>query len=238
MKKLQAMTLCELKTFIREPMGASFIIFFPLIMFISTLILQGQKVLSSTLPGNLGMTITAAGLLGVTINLAVNRENRVLKRFQTTSVSALLIIISDFIVLCIFSLAGIVLQVLLAFLISPKDLMINLTLFTIDLLIASVYFFSLAFFISSYIKNVKSIHAITSSLFTIMLIFSGTTFPLNSMPLFTRCVSIILPLTQVNLLFRNDLLAIPYQYRWISYLYIVISSLLFLIIGKRTFKWE
>ena len=39
MKKLQAMTLCELKTFIREPMGASFIIFFPLIMFISTLIL-------------------------------------------------------------------------------------------------------------------------------------------------------------------------------------------------------
>lgn len=236
MRNLKAMIVCELKTFIREPMGATFIIVFPLIMFISTIVLQGKSVIQSTLPGNIGMTIAAAGLLGVTINLAMNRENKVLKRLQTTGLSSLTLICADYVVLCVFSVLGILAQLIIALIINGV-FSTNYTLFIIDLIISSIYFFALAFFIGSYVKEVKSVHAITSTLFTVMLIFSGTTFPLDNMPTLTKAISSILPLTQVNLLLQSDLIGTDYKFRIASYVYIFISTIVFLLIGKKTFKW-
>ncbi|QQC35125.1 ABC transporter permease [Streptococcus oralis] len=236
MKNLRAMIACELKTFIREPMGAAFIIVFPLIMFLSTIVLQGKAVIQSTFPGNVGMTVAAAGLLGVTINLAMNRENKVLKRFQTTGLSSLTLICADYIVLCIFSILGILAQLILALLINGM-FFTNYTQFIIDLIISSIYFFALAFFIGSYVKEVKSIHAITSTLFTVMMIFSGSTFPLDNMPTLTKAISSVLPLTQVNLLLQSDLIGTDYKFRVASYMYIFISTIVFLVIGKKTFKW-
>jgi len=239
LKKIIALTRNEFLVFLREPMAGVFIILFPIIILVSSGIMNnGSDAILNILPVSIGLTILAAALLGITMNLAIYRENKVLKRFQMTKLSSRTILFAEFNVLYLFSIIGIICEIIIAIFLFRTKLRLNIEFFVLDIIICSIYFWSMGFFISAIIRTVKSVHAISSLLFTIMMIFNITPLGNDTVSVVVKMVSNILPLTHAKFLFDADLMSTLYNYRLYSYVYILFSVILFIIIGNKFFRWE
>jgi len=100
MKSLLKMTWMEAKLFLREPVGAFFTLVFPLMMLFlfgsiygntPTPIFNGYGTIDISIPAYTAMIVATTGLMGLTITLAANRENGVLRRLRTTPISPFVI---------------------------------------------------------------------------------------------------------------------------------------------------
>lgn len=239
MKKIRALTESEFKVFLREPMAGAFIVLFPLLILIGSGGINGnQEVVEDMLPSNIGLTMLAASLMGITLNLAIYRENKVLKKFQTTTIPPTTILFAEFNVLYLFSIIGIIVEILFSIIIFKIQLQITFWLFLIDLTLCAIYFFTLGFLLSASIAKTKSVHAISSILFCVMMIFNVTPLENDKLPVIIKIFSNIMPLTQARYLFTYDILGKVYDYRMYSYIYILLSILIFMVIAKKNFKWE
>lgn len=173
MKKIFELIKCDFKIFIREPMGAAFIIFFPMVMMVVNFIVgSGGSYLIEMIAGTIGLAIMSSAIMGVAIVIGINRETNIYKRYQISNIKGYMIFLSIFIVHTFLTLISTLLQFLSVIVIYGIDKLYsaNLTGFVVDYFVSVILLFSIGIFLSSVIKSLKNLHGITSLTFTIMML--------------------------------------------------------------------
>lgn len=240
MKKIFELIKCDFKIFIREPMGAAFIIFFPLMMMVVSFIVDsGGSYLIEMIAGTIGLAIMSSSIMGVAIVIGINRETNIYKRYRISNIKEYMIFLSIFIVHAFFTLISTLLQFLLVAMIYGMDKLYsaNLTGFVVDYFISVILFFSIGICLSSIIKSLKNLHGITSLTFTIMMLLCGSAFPISKMPNFMQKIVMVLPLAHTNSILYHDLTG-DIVHKGIFYIYVMVVIVICFGIGIKYFKWE
>lgn len=240
MRKNIELLKCDLKIFVREPMGAAFIIFFPVIMMIVNFFVDSQgKYLLEMMAGTIGLSIMSSGIMGVAIVIGINRETNIYKRYQISNIKGYMLFLSIFIVQMFITTTSVILQFLLAITLygNGKFSNINIFGFVIDYLISITLLFSIGLFLSSVVKSLKNLHGIASLFFTVMMLLCGSAIPISKMPNFMQKAVMILPLSQINISLYQDLKGLCIN-KFIFYIYAIFFSILCLGLGIKHFKWE
>ena len=160
MKKYMELLKCDLKIFIREPMGAGFIIFFPIIMlFINFIVDSNGKYFQEMIAGTSGLAIMSSTIMGVAIVIGINRETNIYRRYEISNIKKNMIFTSMFIVQVILNTCAIILQFLVAILFYgfERFCYMDIGYFIIDCLIATILLFSIGTLLSSIIKSLKNL---------------------------------------------------------------------------------
>lgn len=240
MKKIFELIECDFKIFIREPMGAAFIIFFPLVMMIVSFVVDsGGSYLIEMIAGTIGLAIMSSSIMGVAIAIGINRETNIYKRYRISNIKGYMVFLSIFIVHTFLTLISTLLQFSSVIVIYGTDKLYNanLTGFVVDYFISIILLFSIGICLSSIIKSLKNLHGVTSLTFTVMMLLCGSAFPISKMPNFMQKIVMVLPLSHINNILYHDL-AGDIVHKGIFYIYAIVVTAICFGIGIKYFKWE
>ncbi len=187
MKSLLKMTWMEAKLFLREPVGAFFTLVFPLMMLFlfgsiygntPTEMFGGYGTVDISIPAYTAMIIATTGLMGLTITLAGNRENGVLRRLRTTPVSPFVILAAQVIVMFLMTSIGMLLLVLAGKLV--YHVRFEGQLYSASWPVSTLSclsFFSLGIILAALVPTARSAQVVGMALLYPMLFLSGAGFP-------------------------------------------------------------
>lgn len=201
-------------------------------------IFQDSAILAQSF-GNLStISICASGIMGLPLLIADYRDKKILKRFQVTPSSPLLLLsiwITIYILYSVASLISISLVLILIFNVSFNG---SIFLFSFGYLLVLLSMFSIGLLVGGVAPNMRTASIWASILYFPMLIFSGATLPFEVLPIVLQKIANFLPLTQgVKLLktLSQDGLNLS---SWTS---IFILASIMAICGSisiKNFKWE
>lgn len=162
----------------------------PLVIFVILGIIYGTKpaydganytFLEQTFGAAAAIAICASGLMGLPQAVSGLRELKILKRFRVTPVSPVFVLgveLSMYIVYCIVSLATLTVAALLW----GVQLHGSLFAFLGSWILTMLSTLSVGMLVGGVAKDVRQASVIASILYFPMLIFSGTTLPIEVMP--------------------------------------------------------
>ena len=153
------------------------------------------------------IAICAGGLMGLPQAVSDSRERKVLKRFRVTPVSPVFILgveLAMYVVYCIVSLATLA----VAALFWKVCLHGSLPGFLGSWLITMLSTLSVGMLVGGVAKDTKQASIIASILYFPMLIFSGTTLPIEVMPRAMQKIVSFFPLTQGVTMMKNAFLGV------------------------------
>jgi ABC-2 type transport system permease protein len=247
MKSLLKMTWMEAKLFLREPVGAFFTLVFPLMMLFlfgsiygntPTEMFGGYGTVDISIPAYTAMIIATTGLMGLTITLASNRENGVLRRLRTTPVSPFVILAAQIIVMFVMTSVGMLLLVLAGKLVYQVRFEGEALNVVAGFVLSCLSFFSLGFILAALVPTARSAQVVGMALLYPMLFLSGAGFPRELLPDTIKQISTFLPLTYVVTLLRG--LWIGEAWRLHITDVIVLGTLLVvgILVSIKIFRWE
>ena len=191
-----------------------FAVIMPLVIFVILGIIYGAKTaydgadytfMEQTFGATGAIAICASGLMGLPQAVSGLRELKILKRFRVTPVSPVFVLgveLSMYIVYCIVSLATLTVAALLW----GVRLHGSLFAFLGSWVIAMLSTLSIGMLVGGIAKDVKQASVIASILYFPMLIFSGTTLPIEVMPKAMQKIVSFFPLTQGITMMKNTFL--------------------------------
>lgn len=216
MKRFTIFLKTELKMSIRDMNMVIFAVLMPLVIFIILGIIYGSRpafegapysFLEQSFGAACAVSMCAGGLMGLPLAVADCRERKVLKRFRVTPVSPAFILgveLAMYMVYCLVSLLTLA-PVALLWKVKVQG---SLPGFLGSWLITMVSTLSIGMLVGGIAKNSKQAGVIASLLYFPMLIFSGTTLPLEVMPKLMQKLVGFFPLTQGITLMKNTFLGI------------------------------
>jgi ABC-2 type transport system permease protein len=247
MKSLLKLTWVETKLFFREPIGAFFTLVFPLMMlFLFGSIygntpnanFGGRGTIDISIPAYTAMIIATSGLLSITITMAAYRENGVLRRFKTTPVSPLTILVAQVIVVLAMTLLGMVLLVIAGKLVYHVKFEGNWLSVLGGFILCSLSFFALGFILAGLMSSARTAQIVGMVLLYPMLFLSGAGFPRELLPAAIIKISAFLPLTYVVNLLRGLWVGEAWSAHLLDIGVLVGMLVLGVIISTKTFRWE
>ncbi len=247
MKSLLKMTWMETKLFLREPVGAFFTLVFPLMMlFIFGSIYGSQSAPQSgsqgtvdiLIPALIAMVIGITGLMSVTITMATYRENGVLRRLRTTSVSPLVVMAAQVMVVFAMTGLGVLLLVIAGKLVYHVRFDGNAFSILGGFILSSLSFFGIGFILAGTMPTARTAQIVAMVLLYPMLILSGAAWPRELMPATVQKFSAFLPLTYVVNLLRGLWTGEPWGKHLLDVSVLVVMLLLGIIVSAKTFRWE
>lgn len=191
-----------------------FAVIMPLVIFVILGIIYGAKTaydgadytfMEQTFGATGAIAICASGLMGLPQAVSGLRELKILKRFRVTPVSPVFVLgveLSMYIVYCIVSLATLTVAALLW----GVRLHGSLFAFLGSWVITMLSTLSIGMLVGGIAKDVKQASVIASILYFPMLIFSGTTLPIEVMPKAMQKIVSFFPLTQGITMMKNTFL--------------------------------
>lgn len=213
MKRFLTFLKTELKLSLREMNMPIFAVIMPLVIFVILGIIYGAKLAYeganyTFLEQSFGaVAICAGGLMGLPQAVAGSRERKVLKRLRVTPVSPVFILYVEpamYIVYCAVSLATLTVPALMW----GVRLHGSLPRFLASWLLTMLSTLSVGMLVGGVAKDTKQAGALASVLYFPMLIFSGTTLPIEVMPRTMQRVVRLFPLTQGIAMMKNSFLGI------------------------------
>jgi len=247
MKSLLKMTWMETKLFFREPVGAFFTLAFPLMMLFlfgsiygntPTEMFGGYGTVDISIPAYTAMIIATTGLMGLTITLAANRENGVLRRLRTTPVSPFVILAAQVFVMFLMTSIGMLLLVLAGKLVYHVRFEGNVLSVMAGYVLCCLSFYALGFILAALVPTARTAQVVGMALLYPMLFLSGAGFPRELLPETIKKVSNFLPLTYVVNLLRGLWIGES----WAMHLSEVIVLITMLVVGTlasiKIFRWE
>ena len=239
MKRFFTYLKTELKLSVRDMNMVIFAVIMPLVIFIILGIIYGTKpaydgadytFLEQSFGAVSAIAICASGLMGLPLAVSGLREMKILKRLRVTPVSPVFVLgveLSMYIVYCAVSLA---------------------TLSVVALLWGVRLRGSLLAFLGSWALTMLSTQSIgmlagdvakdTSILYFPMLIFSGTTLPIEVMPNAMQKIVSVFPLTQGLTIMKNTFLGISTGSTLLPICVMVGVAALCTILAVCFFRWE
>ena len=247
MKSLLKLTWVETKLFFREPIGAFFTLVFPLMMlFLFGSIygntpnadFGGRGTIDISIPAYTAMIIATSGLMSITITMAAYRENGVLRRFKTTPVSPLTILVAQVIVVFAMTLLGMLLLIIAGKLVYHVKFEGNWLSVLGGFTLSSLSFFALGFILAGLMSSARTAQIVGMVLLYPMLFLSGAGFPRELLPAAIIKLSAFLPLTYVVNLLRGLWVGDAWGAHLLDVGVLVGMLILGVFISTKTFRWE
>ena len=216
MKRFYIFLKTELKLSLRDMNMPIFAVIMPLAIFAILGVIYGAKpaysgagytFLEQSFGAAGAIAICAGGLMGLPLAVSGSRERKVLKRFRVTPISPVFILgveLAMYVVYCIVSLATLA----VAALFWRVRLHGSLPGFLGSWLITMLSTLSVGMLVGGVAKDTKQASIIASILYFPMLIFSGTTLPIEVMPRAMQKIVSFFPLTQGVTMMKNAFLGV------------------------------
>lgn len=246
MKRFLTFLKTELKLSLRDMNMPIFAVIMPLIIFIILGIIYGAKpayegagytFLEQSFGAVSAVAICAGGLMGLPQAVADAREKKLLKRFRVTPVSPVFILSVDlamYIVYCIVSL----ITLTLAGLLWGIRLRGSLLAFLGSWAITMISTLSVGMLVGGVAKDTKQASVIACILYFPMLIFSGTTLPLEIMPRAMQKLVGVFPLTQGITMMKDAFLGVHAGSYLLPVCVMAALTALCTLLAIRFFRWE
>lgn len=246
MKRFFTFLKTELKLSLRDMNMPIFAIIMPLVIFIILGIICGTKpaydgadytFLEQTFGAAGAIAICAGGLMGLPLAVSGLREMKILKRLRVTPVSPVFILgveLSMYIVYCIVSLVTLAAAALLW----GVRLHGSLPAFLGSWALTMLSTLSIGMLVGGVAKDVKQASVIASILYFPMLIFSGTTLPIEVVPGVMRKIVSVFPLTQGITMMKHTFLGISTGNVLLPVCVMLGVTALCTILAVRFFRWE
>ena len=247
MKSLLKMTWMEAKLFLREPVGAFFTLVFPLMMLFlfgsiygnePTPIFGGRGTIDISVPSYTAMIVATTGLMGLTITMAVYRENGVLRRLRTTPISPLVVLTAQVIVFFLMTSLGMVMLIVAGKLVYHMRFEGNALSVLAGFALSSLSFFAIGFVLAGLMPTARTAQVVGLVLLYPMLFLSGAGFPRELLPEAIKKVSTFLPLTYVVNLLRGLWIGESWSQHATDALILLGILVVGILISVRTFRWE
>ena len=246
MKRFFTYLKTELKLSLRDMNMPIFAIIMPLVIFVILGIIYGKKpafdgagysFLEQTFGAVSAIAICAGGLMGLPQAVSGLRELKILKRFRVTPVSPIFVLgvaLSMYIVYCAVSLATLSVVALLWGVRLHGSLLAFLGSWVLTMLST----LSVGMLVGGVSKDTKQASVIASILYFPMLVFSGTTLPIEVMPKAMQKIVSIFPLTQGIAMMKNTFLGVNTGSILLPICVMIGVAVLCAILAVRFFRWE
>ena len=205
LRGLWKLTWCEIKIFMREPLGAIGTILIPVLVFILTGRFVGRRlppsVLASSsfmrvaLPVFASLLIALSAVLSLVTIISIYREGGILKRLRATPLRPQTILTAHVIVKLLLTAATLGLMVLAGKRYYPVGVHAPFFSFTIALLISTWSILSIGFVIASVVPTARFAQPVGAIIMYPMIALSGLFAPISALPPALQMVARVLPLT-------------------------------------------
>lgn len=247
MKRFFIFLKTELKLSIRDMNMVIFAVLMPLAIFIILGIIYGTQpafegasytFLEQSFGAACAVSICASGLMGLPLAVSDCRERKVLKRFRVTPVSPAFILGVELAMYMIYCTVSLVSLAAVAVLFWHVRLQGSLWAFWGSWLLTMVSTLSIGMMVGGIAKNSKQAGVIASVLYFPMLIFSGTTLPVEVMPQAMQKLVSLFPLTQGITLMKNTFLGIAQGNILLPVCVMLAVTAICTAIAIHFFRWE
>ena len=212
MKRFFTFLKTELKLSLRDMNMPIFAVIMPLVIFIVLGVIYGTEpaydgadhtFLEQSFGAVGAVAICASGLMGLPQAVSTMREYKILKRLRVTPVSPVFILgveLTMYIVYCAVSLAVLAVPAALFWHVRLRG---SLLRFLSSWALTMLSTLSVGMLVGGVAKDTKKASVIASVLYFPMLVFSGTTLPLEVMPRTMQKLVSLFPLTQGITMMKN-----------------------------------
>lgn len=237
----------EWKLSLRDMNMVIFAVIMPLVVLIILGIIYGTKpaadgasytFMEQSLGALCTISICAGGLMGLPILVSEYRERKILKRFQVTPISPIMLLGVEFAIYVLYALISMVTLLLTAKLFWKAGIRGSWAAYLGSWLLTMVSTLSIGMMVGGIAKNAKSASVIASILYFPMLIFSGATLPFEVMPKVMQRIVTIFPLTQGIQLMKTTSLGLPVNSIWLPIAVMGAVTIICTGISVKCFKWE
>jgi len=246
MKRFFTFLKTELKLSLRDMNMVIFAVIMPLVVFIIFGIIYGRKpaydgadytFLEQSFGAVGAIAICASGLMGLPLAVSGLREMKILKRLRVTPVSPVFILgveLAMYVVYCAVSLATLSVAALLWGVRLHGSLLAFLGSWVLTMLST----LSIGMLVGGVAKDTKQASVIACVLYFPMLVFSGTTLPLEVMPKAMQNVVSFFPLTQGITMMKNTFLGIDTASVLLPVCVMLGVGTLCTVLSACFFRWE
>lgn len=246
MKRFFTFLKTELRLSVRDMNMVIFAVIMPLIVFVILGIVNGAKpaydgadytFLEQSFGAVGAIAICASGLMGLPLAVSGLRELKILKRLRVTPVSPVFILgieLLMYVIYCAVSLATLAVAALLF----GVKLHGSLLAFLGSWLLTMLSTLSIGMLVGGVAKDTKQASIIASILYFPMLVFSGTTLPIEVMPKTMQNIVGFFPLTQGLTMMKNAFLGIGADGILLPICVMFGVTALCTALSVRFFRWE
>ena len=246
MKRFFTYLKTELKLSLRDMNMPIFAVMMPLVIFVILGIIYGTKpaydgaeytFMEQSFGAVSAVAICASGLMGLPLAVSGLREMKILKRLRVTPVSPVFILgveLSMYIVYCAVSLATLSVAALLWGVRLHGSLLAFLGSWALTMFST----LSVGMLAGGVAKDTKQAGVIASILYFPMLVFSGTTLPIEVMPKAMQKIVSIFPLTQGLTMMKDAFLGISSGNVLFPICILLGVAVLCIVLSVRFFRWE
>lgn len=233
----------ETLLFLREPFAVFFSLAFPLILllFVGSIgatqeLPEGGRFIDAYMATMIGVTAANVGLMGMSIHIAENRGQGVLKRYRLSPVPSWAYFFAQFFtaaVVVAISIIALAVVTLIIYGPAPRANWPVLLLVSATSLYVTM---SLGLFLGGLKMPVRSVQVVSAGIFFLMFFSSGAALPRQSFPAWLQTASEFNPLTILNEALMNAYLGQPAS--WWPLIFLVGATIILNLISARTFDWE
>ncbi len=247
MKRFFTLLKNEMKLSIRDMNMLIFAIAMPLVILIVLGVIYGGKpafsgaaysFIEQSFSATCTVSICAGGLMGLPLVVADYRERKILKRFRVTPVSPVLLLGVELTVYILYCAASLLTLAAAAGLFWKVRIHGSVLAFAGSWLLTMLSTLSIGMLVGGVAKNAKQAGVVASMLYFPMLVFSGTTLPLEVMPQAMQKIVRLFPLTQGITLMKHSFLGISTGNALIPLTVMIVVMLLCTGLAIRFFRWE
>ena len=205
MRGLLKLTWLEIKIFLREPLGASGSILFPVLVFVVVGRMLGGRALTASnpaagfvrvgLPVLASVVIALSGVLSLVTIISIYREGGILKRLRATPLRPQTILTAHVLVKLALTLVTMALMVLAGKRYYPVNINVPIFGFAMALLLSTWSILSIGFLIASIVPTARFAQPIGAAILYPMIGLCGLFVPLEMLPRTLQVVARVLPLT-------------------------------------------
>ncbi|MGN1181527.1 MAG: ABC transporter permease [Faecalibacillus sp.] len=184
------------------------------------------------------IAICAGGLMGLPLVISDYRNKKILKRYQVTPISPVMILLVQVTIYILYSLGSLLSIHIVATLFFDFQMIGAFWKFFLSFLLVMLSMFSIGMMVGGIAPNTKIASTVASILYFPMLIFSGATLPYEVMPRSLQKIADLLPLTQGIKLLKGTSLGLPIENILFPIILMVVISALCITVAIHFFKWE
>jgi ABC-2 type transport system permease protein len=240
------LTWMDTRLFLRNSVGAFFVLVFPVIMLVifgamygndPARIFDGLGAIDVSVPGYIvAMVIGTAGFLNLPIDLAAYRERGILRRYRATPLKPGWVLGSQTLVVLGAALVGTLIQIGLGYGVYHIRLPEAPLAVLLGFLLACLSTFATGFLIASLVRTPGTARAVGMAIYYPMMFLSGGTLPRELMPDTLKRIADFIPLTHAVSLFKD--LWFGRVWSPVDVAVLVGVTLLCSFAAVRLFRWE
>jgi len=233
LRSAAALAVTETRLFGREPFAVFFSLAFPLILllFVGSVggvaeLPEGGRFIDGYMAVMVGVTAANVGLMGMSIHVAENRGQGVLKRYRLSPMPSWAYFMAQFVTALIVLVVSIAALACITILLYGPPTRVNVPVFILVSLISLYVTLSFGLLLGGLPLPVCSVQVVSAAVFFLAFFASGAALPRDSFPGWLHRVSDFNPLTIINESLMNSYADRPVA--WISVFVLVGATLRFI----------